>query len=284
MHHVVWNLWLTFVDVRQHRSWHITESIGTTAMAQKDANQVVVGVLALQGSFAEHASSLRRSGEGVQAVEVRVAAQLEHCDGLVIPGGESTTMARLAEREGMATALREFAAAGKPVWGTCAGLIMLSDKAECTKQGGQALIGGLHVSVIRNFFGAQVESFETKLPAPACIRTQGDDDHFRAVFIRAPAIADVGEGVEVLAEYHLSEVQRQRKPDAPSKVAVAVRQGHLWATAFHPELTSDLRWHKAFADMAREVRAARVAAESESASFPLHASNGYNRMELPIYE
>jgi 5'-phosphate synthase pdxT subunit len=193
--------------------------------------QVRIGVLALQGAFAEHVAILRRLG--VDAVEVRTPEQMEGLDGLILPGGESTTMGLVAERWGLVEPLRAWVHGGKPTWGTCAGMILLADHATGQKQGGQPLIGGLHVTVNRNYFGRQVDSFETTLnvscfdPAPS-----------PGVFIRAPAITELGKDVEILAEL-------------PGPVYVAVRQGPILATAFHPELTPDTRWHELFVEMVR---------------------------------
>ena len=251
---------------------------------------VRIGVLALQGSFSEHISALRRvSGVDVDVIEVRKAQELESCSGVVIPGGESTTMAKLAATNGLLDGLKSFAASGKPIWGTCAGLIFLAKEACGAKEGGQALLGTLDVTVARNFFGSQVHSFETRLPAPSALtkaavssassscggnntatmtmandapapaaatdESDDDDDDgkfFRAVFIRAPGIVRCGPEVEVLSEYALPDGAgvMVEGVDAPvEKVAVAVRQGNLLATAFHPELTSDNRWHALFKGM-----------------------------------
>lgn len=210
-----------------------------------------IGVLALQGSFAEHVTMLKRV-DGVQAFEVRTKEELQSADGLIIPGGESTTMALVAERWGLIPELKQFSAQHRPVWGTCAGAIFLADKATGTKSGGQALLGGLDCTVHRNFFGAQIRSFVTKLKAPACMKDFGAElEDFRAVFIRAPGVIDAGPSVEILAEYHLSP-DEQKTQDGRESVAVAVRDQHLLATAFHPELTSDLRWHQLFVQMVRE--------------------------------
>lgn len=189
-------------------------------------------MLALQGAFAEHAQMLR--GLGAAVVEVRKPPQLEGLAGLVMPGGESTTMGLVAERWGLVAPLRAWVRAGKPVWGTCAGMILLAEHAVGQKQGGQPLLGGLHVTVSRNYFGRQNQSFEALLHAPAL-----GDAPFRAVFIRAPAILAAGPGVQVLAE----------APGQGEQVIVAVRQGPILATAFHPELTDDPRWHQLFLDM-----------------------------------
>ncbi|HEX8086601.1 MAG TPA: pyridoxal 5'-phosphate synthase glutaminase subunit PdxT [Solirubrobacteraceae bacterium] len=168
-----------------------------------------VGVLALQGGFAAHASVLRRLG--AEVVEVRVPAELEGLDGLVMPGGESTTMTLGVEREGLAAPLRAF---GKPILGTCAGMIMLDREH----------LGILDVRTERNAFGPQIRSFEADLEVFG--------GTMRAVFIRAPWVAEAGDEVEVLASV--------------DGHPVAVRQGNVLAVAFHPELTDDTRVHEAF--------------------------------------
>lgn len=186
-----------------------------------------IGVLALQGDVREHLRALNACG--ADAVAVRGESGLSGLEGLVIPGGESTTMSILAEREGLLTPLRDFSRSGRPCFGSCAGMIFLADRI----MGGRAdqqTMGGLDVTAQRNAFGRQVDSFEIDLDIPAI-----DGAPFPAVFIRAPAIVDVGPQVEVLA----------RVEDR----VVAVRQGHLMATAFHPELTSDVRIHRYFVGM-----------------------------------
>ncbi|KAG0556857.1 hypothetical protein M758_11G081200 [Ceratodon purpureus] len=172
---------------------------------------MAVGVLALQGSFKEHIACLRKLG--VEAVEIRKPEQLAGLSGLIIPGGESTTMAKLAEKNKLFPALREFGSSGKPIWGTCAGLIFLADKAVGVKEGGQELLGGLDCTVHRNFFGSQLNSFEVELPVPALATQEGGAETTRAVFIRAPAIVGVGSSVEVLAEYPLSPSQTAHSPE-----------------------------------------------------------------------
>ncbi|KAM0834886.1 hypothetical protein ACQ4PT_063303 [Festuca glaucescens] len=164
----------------------------------------VVGVLALQGSYNEHISALRRIG--VKGVEVRKPEQLQGLNSLIIPGGESTTMAKLANYHNLFPALREFVGAGKPVWGTCAGLIFLANKAivnnvTCrSKIGRPGAYGGLDCTVHRNFFGSQVRSFETELSVPMLSEKEGGSPTCRGVFIRAPAILEVGSDVEILAD------------------------------------------------------------------------------------
>ena len=202
-----------------------------------DGPTLIVGVLALQGAFAEHAAMLRRVG--AVAVEVRKPEHLAGLDGLILPGGESTAMGLIAERWGLVEPLRAWVRAGRPTWGTCAGMILLAERAAGQKQGGQPLLGGLDVTVSRNYFGRQAQSFEVDLSAPAL-----GPEPVHAVFIRAPAIREIGPGVESLAAL-------ERTPG--ERVHVAVRQGPLLATAFHPELTDDLRWHKLFLSMTEQV-------------------------------
>jgi len=197
-----------------------------------------IGVLALQGAFREHINMLARLG--VNAVEVRLAEQLTELDGLIIPGGESTSMGLVAERWGLVKPLQDWVHAGRPVWGTCAGMILLADDAAGQKLGGQALIGGLEVTVNRNYFGRQVDSFEAELNVPAL-----GSDPFHAVFIRAPAITAVSAGVQTLATVPSAE-------EGNEEVIAAVRKGAILATAFHPELTDDLRWHRYFLQIVEE--------------------------------
>ncbi|MCY3904779.1 MAG: pyridoxal 5'-phosphate synthase glutaminase subunit PdxT [Caldilineaceae bacterium] len=200
-----------------------------------------IGVLALQGAFREHINMLAQLG--VKAVEVRLAEQLDGLDGLIIPGGESTSMGLVAERWGLVKPLQNWVHAGRPTWGTCAGMILLADSAAGQKLGGQALIGGLNVTVNRNYFGRQVDSFEAELNVPAL-----GSDPFHAVFIRAPAITAVSAGVQTLATVPSAE-------EGNEEVIAAVRKGAILATAFHPELTDDLRWHRLFLQIVEEFRA-----------------------------
>ncbi|KAJ1396161.1 Pyridoxal 5-phosphate synthase subunit PdxT/SNO [Sesbania bispinosa] len=200
---------------------------------------------------------------GVKGVEIRKPEQLLTVNSLIIPGGESTTMAKLAEYHNLFPALREFVQMGKPVWGTCAGLIFLANKATGQKSGGQELVGGLDCTVHRNFFGSQIQSFEAELSVPELTSKEGGPETFRGVFIRAPAILEVGPEVQVLAAYPVPS-NRLSSPDSSiddkkenaeeeSKVIVAVRQGNILATAFHPELTADTRWHSYFLKMANVI-------------------------------
>jgi len=188
-----------------------------------------IGVLALQGDVREHEGVLRRLG--AQTVRVRTPEELDSVEALVIPGGESTTMSKLAVTFGLIEPLRKRVAAGMPAYGSCAGMIMLADQIE---DGGedQETIGGLDVVVRRNAFGRQVDSFEADLAMPLL-----GPAPVHAVFIRAPWVESVGDGVDVLG--------RVESGPAAGRI-VAVRQGHVMATSFHPELTGDERIHEYF--------------------------------------
>jgi 5'-phosphate synthase pdxT subunit len=189
-----------------------------------------VGVLALQGDFAEHIAMLRHLG--VIAREVRLPAELEGLDGLIIPGGESTTIGKLAMDFGLMEPLRRFGAK-KAMWGTCAGAILLSKDI----QRQQPLLGLMDITVERNAFGRQVDSFETLLDVPALAAMNEEKAPFHAVFIRAPLIKSVdAKDVEILAKLDDGTI-------------VAARQGHLMATSFHPELSEDDRFHRLFLSM-----------------------------------
>ncbi len=190
----------------------------------------VVGVLALQGDFKEHIETLSEI-DGVEARAVKTQEQIEACDALVIPGGESTTIGKLMERFEIDRPIREMAEAGKPIWGTCAGMILLAKEIVDSDQW---RLGLMDITVERNAFGRQVDSFETDLPV------EGIDEPVRAVFIRAPYVREVCEecGVDVLATFE-------------DKI-VLCRQGNLLASAFHPELTDDRRVQEYFLEMIEE--------------------------------
>lgn len=275
---------------------------------------ITVGVLALQGAFSEHVQLLRRASDilknrGVdnlewRFIEVRTPEQLAQCDALILPGGESTTISLVAARSGLLEPLREFVkycypissraeqchilthhrVHRKPTWGTCAGLILLSESANRTKKGGQELIGGLDVRVNRNHFGRQVESFEANLDLPFLAQASVEDSKqpFHSVFIRAPVVEKVlphKEGIQAEeagkegtvvapARVPVDEVARQdfdaevevmaRLPGHAKTLTddeatarstgeegdiIAVRQGNVFGTSFHPELTGDARIH-----------------------------------------
>ncbi|KAL1957235.1 hypothetical protein VTO42DRAFT_6269 [Malbranchea cinnamomea] len=252
---------------------------------------ITVGVLALQGAFYEHLELLRKAAARLSShdtqkwnfIEVRTVEELESCAGLIIPGGESTTISLVAARSGMLEPLRDFVKLHrKPTWGTCAGLILLAESANRTKQGGQELIGGLDVRVNRNHFGRQTESFQAPLNLPFLSSSGEEPAPFTGVFIRAPVIEKVlpfRESVQVEEQKRdATIVAPSRKPESrlareaisdhvdilgrlPGRASrltkhgvdihaekdvgdiVAVKQGNVLGTSFHPELTSDPRIH-----------------------------------------
>jgi len=191
-----------------------------------------IGVLALQGDFIEHEAMLRRLGASTR--QVRSASELRGLDGLIIPGGESTTFCRLMEDFGLYEPLGAFIRLGVPVWGTCAGMIVLARRASSLPY---PTLGALDIEVVRNAYGRQVQSFEADLEVPVL-----GPRPFHAIFIRAPVVGEVGAGVEVLAV-----LRRDSGEESP----VAVRQGVLLATSFHPELTDDPRFHAYFLEIVR---------------------------------
>ena len=219
-----------------------------------------IGILALQGAFREHGDMLKRFGI-VDVVEVRKPEQLDSLHGLIIPGGESTAFAIIGRRLKMFDALKKWIESKKPTWGTCAGLIVLANNVDGQKKGGQNLVGGLDVVVRRNYFGAQIASFEADISPPPSwssktpnfmecdrsptkrFRTSDGSAKssipFPGVFIRAPAIVKIIEGEELAA------VEGKDGETVP----IAVRQGHILGTSFHPELTDDHRWHGYFVEM-----------------------------------
>lgn len=262
------------------------------------SHNVTIGVLALQGAFSEHIQLISQAGAfvsredasiSISTLEVRTAEQLSRCDALILPGGESTTISLVAARSGLLEPLRDFVKVlRKPVWGTCAGLILLAESANRTKATGQELIGGLDVRVNRNHFGRQVESFEAELDLPFLAEAGEGDEFltsktpFRSVFIRAPVVEKLlarKEGVQdeqerlsdtvVAPSKKPEEDLAKRKADSEVEVMVrlpgraqalrdreitakdigedgdivAVRQGNVFGTSFHPELTGDARMH-----------------------------------------
>ncbi|PYI51103.1 pyridoxal 5'-phosphate synthase glutaminase subunit PdxT [Paenibacillus flagellatus] len=192
-----------------------------------------IGVLALQGAVAEHINMIGKAGG--EGVAVKKTEQLAELDGIIIPGGESTTIGKLMREYGFIDEIRLFAKQGKPVFGTCAGLIILADDIVGEEQAHLKL---MNMKVQRNAFGRQRESFETELAI------KGIDERVRAVFIRAPLIKEVGPDVDVLST-HNGEI-------------VAARQGNLLAASFHPELTDDYRMHEYFLDMVKQAHSSSV--------------------------
>jgi pyridoxal 5'-phosphate synthase pdxT subunit len=189
-----------------------------------------IGVLALQGDFAEHIAMLKHLK--VDASEVRLPEQLKGLDGLIIPGGESTTIGKLAVAYNLMEPLKLFGQR-HAIWGTCAGAIFLSKDVSRD----QPLLGLMDIKVQRNAFGRQIDSFETDLDVSEVKQATGTKEDYHAVFIRAPIIESVGEDVKVLAS-------------VPDGRIVAAQQGHLLATSFHPELTNDTRFHEYFLSLA----------------------------------
>lgn len=192
-----------------------------------------IGVLALQGAVTEHIVSIEKTG--AEGTPIKKTEQLEEIDGLIIPGGESTTIGKLMRKYGFIEAIRNFAAQGKPIFGTCAGLIVL---AKDIAGGEPAHLELMDITVARNAFGRQRESFECDLDV------KGIDQPIRAVFIRAPLIQKVGAEVDVLSVYN-GEI-------------VTAREGNLLVSSFHPELTDDYRLHQYFADMVQAAITAKL--------------------------
>jgi 5'-phosphate synthase pdxT subunit len=199
-------------------------------------NTVKIAVIAIQGNVEEHISvaerALKETGIGGKVIPVRHSGTISTCDAIILPGGESTTLGRLMAREGIDVEIKEAAFAGKPIMGTCAGLVLLAkDGGEQVMRTGQKLLGLMDISVNRNAFGGQKESFE--IP----IKVSMLDSPYNMVFIRAPVITRVGQDVEILAKFN-------------NKI-VAARQGNILGLAFHPELTDDLRIHCYFLGMVK---------------------------------
>jgi len=189
---------------------------------------MIIGALALQGDFREHIQAIQACGH--EALEVRRASELEKCQALILPGGESTTIALLAKNYDLVGPLRERISQGMPTYGSCAGMILLADRIVDGVEG-QETFGGIDMTVRRNAFGRQVDSFESELDFAG--------HHLRAVFIRAPWVEELGSEVEVISSV---------KTPTGEMYPVAVRQKHLMATSFHPELTHDLAVHRYFFD------------------------------------
>jgi len=185
-----------------------------------------IGILALQGAVREHAAAIREIG--AEPVEVRLPADMAGLDALILPGGESTTMRRLIDRYGLRQPILDLAERGAPLFGTCAGMILLAARSA---NGEEAILPLLDVTVRRNAYGRQLDSYEADLEMPAI-----GPDPVHGVFIRAPVVSDTGPGVEVLAR------------DADGR-PIAVRQGRVLATAFHPELTGERRLHRLLLEM-----------------------------------
>lgn len=202
-----------------------------SAPGEKDRPRV--GVIAMQGDYAAHLSAVEAAGGA--GFPVRTPEEAARADALILPGGESTTIGKLLTRTGLDAAICAAHAGGTPIYGTCAGMILLAKRiASGAERGGQPTLGLMDIGVARNAFGRQVDSFEADIPATEAVAGAAGEP-LRAVFIRAPAIEEIGPEVEVLARY--------------GGKAVLVRQGNLLASAFHPELTGDQRVHRYFLGM-----------------------------------
>ena len=236
-------------------------SVVSRPASSSDFSALTIGVLAVQGAFAEHVAALRRLG--AQAREVRLPEQLQGLDGLIIPGGESTAIGKLLESFGLLEPLRRLVDAGLPVYGTCAGTILLARDI-----GGldQPLLATMDLRVERNAFGRQLQSFETDLEVAPL-----GEAPFRAIFIRAPAIRSAGPDVEPLATLEDGTI-------------VAARQGHLLVSCFHPELSGDDRFHRYFLEAVLEAKSespeAQVARTSERALTPERAALRLSQREI----
>ncbi|EPS99796.1 hypothetical protein FOMPIDRAFT_50337 [Fomitopsis schrenkii] len=219
---------------------------------------ITVGILALQGAFAEHQAMFQKLSmkRRLHIVQVRTPEDLKKCDALVIPGGESTTIALLARLAGLLQPLRDFVKS-RPVWGTCAGAILLAQAVEGMKKGGQELLGGISVTIMRNGFGSQAESFE----APLDVQGLRDPDQpFHGVFIRAPVVLSLNPSsgdppIEIVSRlptsllpynHSLNALDEEDSDPRDPRTIVALRQGHHLLTTFHPELTKDDRFHEYF--------------------------------------
>ena len=268
----------------------------------------LIGIFAIQGAVEEHANCIKKCGGHVK--EIRMPKDFDGIDGIILPGGESTTMAIVGERWGLFPKLRDWVSENKPIWGTCAGMILLSDHAIKQSDDGQSLVGGLDVQVCRNFFGSQMQSCDMEIKMDPSMTTTDErkvlngemGTKCQAIFIRAPAILSVGPDVEVLAsvearphvsakaavlklieeEKVLNDKTNDKKrristhrpvmdaeksttshsgpsgnfgeADEQVEVFVAVQKGNILATAFHPELTDDIRWHQYFMHMVQRTR------------------------------
>ena len=207
----------------------VEREIQRPPVAPSARGQVCIGVLALQGDFQKHTQTLARIPD-VRTHLIRTPQELDSCDGLIIPGGESTTVGKLMVRSGLDEAIKRRCAEGMAVFGTCTGMILLAKEIEASDQ---PRLGLIDITVRRNAFGRQVDSFESDLTIPTIC-----DDPIRAVFIRAPFVTKAHADVQVMATLDTGEI-------------VMVRQGNRLAAAFHPELTDDIRIHEYFVSMAR---------------------------------
>jgi len=211
----------------------------STPASYRGKKKLRIGVLGLQGDFEAHLKALQRAAEAldldVEGVVVKLPQHLSELDGIILPGGESTTIGKLMELYGLKEPLQQMISQGVPIWGTCAGLILLARETD-NALAGQPLLASLDIRVCRNAFGSQRESFETNLSVPEL-----GEAPFHAFFIRGPSIAEVGPEVKVLATLDDGTI-------------VAVRQGSLLGTAFHPEVAGDVRFHDYFLRLVQSAK------------------------------
>ncbi|KAF5363861.1 hypothetical protein D9756_001082 [Leucocoprinus leucothites] len=221
-------------------------------MTQTTDTNLIIGILALQGAFVEHEMALQKLPiqKKIDVVLVRTPGELARCQALVIPGGESTTIALLARLSGLLEPLREFVRV-KPVWGTCAGAILLAKAVVGAKKGGQELLGGMSITIARNGWGSQLESFEADLDVTGL---RDSERPFTGIFIRAPVVLTLEPSLEDPPIHVVSRLSPSLLPESLTssnstpepKSFVALRQGHHFLTTFHPELTRDNRFHEYF--------------------------------------
>eukprot|EP00979_Chaetoceros_neogracilis_P006046 scaffold1197_cov168-Chaetoceros_neogracile.AAC.5 len=255
------------LNITAQHSNRISSNMTTT-------NEITIGVLALQGAFEEHQECIEK-GTGCKTIQVKTPAQLEGIDGIIFPGGESTAMGLIGSVDGMWTALKAFTETGKPVWGTCAGMILLAERCvggSAVIENGQSLIGGLDILVCRNYFGSQVSSFEMATPAPPGFEEGGKypENVVMMNVIDALERKDGLKYVDVKREFvpsadgdekkdlSITEVEKIELPGAADgtnarEVICAARKNNILITAFHPEITTDYRWHKYFYNIVKEA-------------------------------
>ena len=225
-----------------------------------------IGVLGIQGAIAEHVEMIKSVGASSVKI-IKYSHDLEDIDGIILPGGESTAMA-IAGGE-LFPYIKEWVQQGRPIFGTCAGMILLSDHAIKQCEGGQSLLGGLDVHVCRNYFGSQLQSKETNIEITSATLSNAEtlvqpSQQYKGVFIRAPAILRVGRGVTILSKMRakphkcaIEEIVREFGDNGGSdeyEIIIAVQQNNILATAFHPELTDDSRFHRYFLEMVNATK------------------------------
>jgi pyridoxal 5'-phosphate synthase pdxT subunit len=248
----------------------------------------MIGVLALQGAFLEHVVKFKDIG--VNAMEVRTPEELSRCDALVIPGGESTSITLIAQRNGMWDSLVAWVKAKQPTWGTCAGMIMLSEEIEGKKEGGQPVLGGMEILSHRNFFGRQLSSFEAEIELSPSMQNElaaisSHNPSFRTrndtlgIFIRAPAILRVNEGAEAIAWVHAAPENSSTK----EKIIVGAKNPFFLVTAFHPELSRSVLWHEYFVAIIVKANISPEKYQALRRGSKIHRLTKFSDIVLPSY-